>query len=772
MKHAHATIAQCLGQTGAAVHLAGICGIGMAGVAVLLKDRGFRVTGCDASPNTLAPWLRSRGIEVAQGHDPAHIRPDTAWVIRSAAVPAEAPEMRAARDRGLPVFARGEVLPALLAGQRSVAVAGTHGKTTTTSFIAQILTGAGRDPSFCIGGEVAPLGGCAGIGRGGLLVVEADESDGTLSLYHPDIAVITNIEFDHMEHFASVEAFEGVFGAVVSQARERVIYCLEDPRARRVCGGSPRGLAYGFEAGAALQAVDLELHADRLAYTLVRHGRAEGRSAVPAPGRHNAFNSLAAAAAGFELGQSFAEIQAGLSSVQLPRRRFDKFVDRADAVVISDYAHHPTEVAALVRTALQGEPRRTLAVFQPHRYTRTLALGADFPPAFAGVDELVLAPVYAASEAPLTGGSVWDLYAHFRAAGWEHVAVASSLTNAWEHLRAQLRHGDRLLVVGAGDVERIAFQARTELEAQPVANMNPAAAWRRGLAALGLRTTQIRVDEPLGPKTTFGVGGRADLWLEIGCLEDLAAVLAWSARERVPCHLLGGGSNVLVSDLGVRGVVARLTGAAFRELELRGGLLCAGAAVPLARLCATAEELALAGIESLRGIPGTVGGAVRGNAGAWGQDVGARVDWVRVLRRDGTEQRLSRAELDFGYRQCPALADCVIVEAALRLNPTPREQIRRAGDEVDSRRAWLRGLRCAGSVFRNPPGDFAGRLIEAAGLKGRRIGGAQISPLHANIFVAGDGARASDVRALMALAADAVQRGSGVTLHPEIILLE
>jgi UDP-N-acetylmuramate--L-alanine ligase/UDP-N-acetylenolpyruvoylglucosamine reductase len=744
----------------------------MAGLAVLLRDRGLAVSGCDLARNSLAPWLERQGIRVLRGHGPEHLESGTGWLIRSSAVPDDAPELAAARARGIPVSRRGEVLAALLDGRASVAVGGTHGKTTTTGFIAQILAAAGRAPAFCIGGEVSALGGVAGTGAGAAMVVEADESDGTLALYAPDIAVITNIEFDHMEHFAGVEAFEACFARFAANARRQVIYCADDPRAARVCGGCPNGVSYGAGPGAAVRAEAITLLPGESRYTLVRGGVAFGEVRLPVPGRHNVLNSLAAAATGLALGLAFEQIREALGRVELPRRRFERVVDRPDVTVISDYAHHPSEVAAVVRVAAGLGRRRTLAVFQPHRYTRTLALGAEFPAAFAGVDELVLAPVYAASEKPLPGGTIEDLYAHFRAAGVPAaVRLAASLPQAWGYLRTRLARGDLLLVVGAGDVERIAGWARDALGERPLEAVNPAPGWRGEVEALGLEHTLVRWDEPLGPRTTFGVGGSADLWLEIGSEQDLAAVYRWAFERGVPRRVFGGGSNVLASDLGVRGAVLRLAGAEFRRLDFADGIVRVGAAVPLARLTAWAAEKGLAGLEFLHGIPGTAGGAVRGNAGAWGHAIGERVAWLRVLASAGLKT-LDASALDFGYRSCPALHWFPVLEAGLRVEPGARATIEAAMAAGDERRAWMRGLRCAGSVFKNPPGHAAGRLIEQAGLKGRAVGSARISERHANVIVAGPGACASDVLALIELTRRAVRDRTGINLELEVALLE
>ncbi len=752
------------------VHLAGICGVGMAGLAVLLKARGFRVSGCDLMINKLAGWLREQGITVSEKHAPDHISPDVTWVIRSAAVAPDSPEMQAARARGLPVFKRGEVLPRLLNGSTSVTVAGTHGKTTTTSFITQMLVAAGRDPSFCIGGEVTPLGGVARAGRGGITVVEADESDGTLALYSPDIAIVTNIDFDHMEHFASVEAFEDCFLTYIRQTRRRLIYCADDPRAARLGSRAAQAVSYGLTAGADYRAESLHEQGTATDFTLFHHREQLGSFRVPAPGRHNVLNALACIAAGRELGLDLETIRSALSQVSLPRRRFDRLIDREDVIVVSDYAHHPAEIAALVRAAETLHRPRLLAVFQPHRYSRTLALGPDFPAAFAGLAELVLLPVYAASERPLDGGSVWDLYRHCRTRGGLNVSVAGSLSQAWDYCRGQLRLGDCFLVIGAGDVERIAGWAQNDLRGKRVEELGSLLG--RAVHHLALDSTLIKGNVPLAGKTTLRVGGTADLWLELGGERDLLKVMNWCRDESLPLHILGGGSNVLVDDLGVRGVVARLTGEEFRRIGDRNGTVVAGAGLPLAALLAWTGERGLAGLEFLEDIPGTLGGALRGNAGAFGQAIGDRVAWVRGLDRDGRSVTLPRGSLDFAYRRCPALAGLVIVEAGFSLvrdDPIRLREIRR---DIAAKRAWMKGLHSAGSVFRNPPGDHAGRLIEQAGLKGYAVGHARISDRHANVIVTEPGARASDVMAVLEKARGEVLRQFGIALETEIVTMD
>ncbi len=409
------------------LHLIGLCGVGMAGLALLLKERGHVVSGCDLAENEYTDWLRENDIAVLIGHDGSHVTDEIDMVIRSRAVPDDCADIVSAVDMGVPVFYRGEILPQLLEGHLSVAVSGTHGKTTVTALIVQILLTAGKEPSWFVGAECAALSGVAGvsstINHQPLtipIIVEADESDGTVALYEPDIAVITNVDFDHMEHFKDEEGFRSCFKSLIANTRKALIYCGDDEGINAIMStvhrppSTVRIISYGAGDNCHLRAIDIREDGAGQRFMVERGGVSEGKISLPLPGMHNVLNALAACAVCFELGLSFDEVRDGLAVVSLPSRRFERVLDRDGVVVISDYAHHPAEIRALVDTAVRLKHKRLLAVFQPHRYTRTLALGADFPAAFEGVDELVLCPVYAASEKVIKGGTVYDLYERFK----------------------------------------------------------------------------------------------------------------------------------------------------------------------------------------------------------------------------------------------------------------------------------------------------------------------------------------------------------------------
>lgn len=774
------TIHALLTQPGRRVHLMGVGGVGMAGLAFLLKQRGHVVTGCDLKASRLTHWLESQGIPVTEGHDASHVGHETDWLIRTSATPLDAPEIQAAINAGIPVHRRGEVLPVLFEGVTSIAVAGTHGKTTTTTFVTQLLRAAGRDPSWCIGGESEALGGVAGVGKGGLLVVEADESDGTLADYHPDIAVVTNVDTDHLDHFHTQEAIESCFRVFVQQTRGRVVYCGEDVAATRVCANRGNAVSYGIDNEATVYARNVELGPDGSRFR-VQHGATDvGMFELPVPGRHNVLNALAAISVCLILGFAPSELKAAMLTLRLPGRRFQNVLHTENIRIINDYAHHPREIAALVETARLSAPSRLVAVFQPHRYSRTAALASEFPAAFKGIDELILLPVYAASESALVGGTHWDLYEQFRMAelarqiGYQ-TRVATSSAQAMEYLRWHMTTGDTVLLVGAGSIEsltQLADHGETPFLKDRIAGIKHEL--EQHLVAEGAADgTVLTPRERIGPRTTIGVGGSADLWVEAGDRAALASALRFCRTRAIPVHIIGTGANVLVGDLGLRGVTLRLAGPEFHRLEEGPDSVIVGAGVSVMRLLRWTMERGFAGFEFLDGIPATVGGAARMNAGAYGHEICERIRSITCMDNAGIVHELEDDALDFTYRRCRGVGDKLVlaVTFATDVRGEP-DVIKRDRAVIREKRAHWGGLRCAGSIFKNPPGTKAWELVDRIGYRGKRIGGALVNPKHANVIVTEDGALASDVRALIEQIRQRVHAECGVLLEPEVTLFD
>ncbi len=766
------------------VHMLGISGVGMAGLAFHLKKSGFEVSGCDVKLNELSGWLDNQGIKVFEGHSVEHLQCGADLVIRSSAVSVDCGEVKSAEAAGIPVARRGEVLPLLLKSPGSVAVAGTHGKTTTASFAAQILRSAGIPVSWCIGGETSSLGGVAGFaGDARAFVAEADESDGTLDRYSPDIGVVTNMEFDHMENFADSGEFRKCFTSFVRQCR-RVVYCADSADVRDICGSHDRTISYGLSEDAFYRAADVDFSGFNASFTLYCGGRETGRVELPVPGTHNVLNFLAALAVSRWTGISVVAAIDATRGLELPARRFERIVDNRRILVISDYAHHPSEISALVKSvaasdsgARGSDSRRIVAVFQPHRYTRTLALGNDFPGAFEGVDEVVLAPVYAASEKPVQGGRIADLYERFRRSSpGLRCLMARSLEEIKGYLVSTLNCGDILLVVGAGDIVEIAGWAgecaergHRAFSSSPEASADSFGQLAEALRAELSGASVLCAGEPAGKKTTLGVGGSADLWVDVAGESDLSSLIAFCSGRNIPARALGAGSNVVVSDLGVRGVVLRLGGEQFRRVRRIENTVIAGAGLTLAALLDSLEAEELAGMEFMEGIPGTVGGALRMNAGAQGGEIADCVEWVRYCDNNGRICRAGKGELGFSYRNCALLEGAIAIEACFSLCAGKRKEISRARKEIAEKRSWMKGMRSAGSVFRNPPGQHAAKLLEESGMKGSSVGGASFSTRHANFIMVSSFASASDVIALIEKAREEVALRFKVRLETEVV---
>jgi UDP-N-acetylmuramate--alanine ligase len=434
-------------------HFVGIGGIGMSGIAELLLNLGFGVSGSDARATDITARLRTLGATIHEGHSGTHVA-GTDVVVISAAVRADNPEVVEAQRRGIPVIARAEMLAELMRLKFSIAVAGAHGKTTTTSMIAVVLERAGLDPTAVIGGRLSAFGSNARLGRGEYLVTEADESDRSFLLLWPTLAVITNIDHEHMESYGS---FASLCDAFLEFANKTPFYggvvaCADDPHvAAMVPQLRRKAMTYGLDREADVTATDIELGPFGVRATVHHGGSTLGPLALKVPGRHNLLNALAAVSVALTLGVPFADIAAGLAAFQGAERRFQHCGEAGGVLVIDDYGHHPTEVRAVLAAAQTALDRRILVLFQPHRYSRTAYLLDDFGPAFLGADEVVLTDIYAAGEDPIPGITVDALAASMRRAGVP-VTVAASLADATSEVVKRARPGDAVITLGAGSI--------------------------------------------------------------------------------------------------------------------------------------------------------------------------------------------------------------------------------------------------------------------------------------------------------------------------------
>ena len=442
------------------IHLVGIGGIGMSGIAEVLLTLGYTIRGSDLADNDTTRHLRELGAEVCFGHAAANVGSDTSVVVISSAVGEDNPEVRAAREQRIPVIPRAEMLAELMRVKCAVGVAGAHGKTTTTSLVAAVLSAGGLDPTLVIGGRLKSLGGTnARLGRSRYMVVEADESDGSFLLLRPTVAVVTNIDREHMSHYGTMENLRAAYLSYINAVPfyGAAFLCLDCPEIAALLHQVRKPhLTYGTSADADLRAENLEIHGLSSSFDVVRRGARLGRVRVAMPGEHAVRNALVALAVGMDFGLRFDTCAEALAGFEGILRRFEIKGEAGGVTVVDDYGHHPTEIRATLKAARLGFPdRRLVAVFQPHRYTRLADLFDLFASAFEDADAVVLLDVYAAGEAPIAGFEGKSLADAARRVHRGDVHFEAAGDGLAERVASHLAPGDLVVTLGAGDVTKL-----------------------------------------------------------------------------------------------------------------------------------------------------------------------------------------------------------------------------------------------------------------------------------------------------------------------------
>jgi UDP-N-acetylmuramate--alanine ligase len=435
----------------------GIGGIGMSALAQALLARGERVSGCDLHASPLTAKLKGLGIRFSEGHDPAHVA-GAGRVVVSDAIRPDNPELLRARELGLPVLRRSTLVGELMRERRGIAVAGTHGKTTTTAMIGLILDGAGLDPTVLIGGELPAFGGNARIGRGEFLVAEACEAYESFLDLEPEVAVLTNVEAEHLDHHGTEQALLQSFATFLGRVRPRghIVFCADDPHARGLAAGAAaETISYAVGREADFHAAEISDDGMGMTFTLIHpRGRMALRLAIP--GRHNVANAVGAAAACAIVGVSAEQSARILESYTGVERRFQVTATAAGVTVVDDYAHHPTEIRAVIAAARPRCPGQLVVVFQPHLYSRTRDFLDGFADALSAADEVIVTDIYAAREEPLAGVSGGSVVAALRARGKEKARYQANKDDVAAWLTRHLSDGDWVLVLGAGDIGSVA----------------------------------------------------------------------------------------------------------------------------------------------------------------------------------------------------------------------------------------------------------------------------------------------------------------------------
>ncbi len=745
------------------LHFVGIGGIGMSGIARVLLEMGYSISGSDVESSGITKKLEELGGKIYHGHKASNLPRNAEVLVYSSSISSSNPELVEARRRKIAVAHRAEILGGIFNRKKGIAVTGTHGKTTTSSLISVMLKNAGLDPTIIVGGEVNSLNGNALLGLGQYAVAEADESDSSFLHLKPLYTVITNIEMEHLDHFGTLEKIHSAYKAFIKNTRKSgvVFYNYEDKNIRKIIHNCHKikFRSFGFSDKADIYPLNIKMNGFSTSFECVARGRSLGMVSLNIPGRHNVLNALAAILMGLELGLKFKAITKAIKDFEGAKRRFQLRADVDGVMLIDDYAHHPTEIRAVLEASRNWKKKRLIVVFQPHRYSRTKFFAEDFGKCFGRANELILTDIYAASEKAIKGVTVRCIYDLVLANGVKNVRMLKKDDIA-EHILLRCCPGDMIIVMGAGDVKQVADKICERLLVE---------SFRR------LVRGKVKENEPISAHTSFKIGGGADVWFEPEDESDLKRAVLFAKKNRIPFLIIGNGSNILAKDAGFKGIMINLKDARFKKINLTGTAVYAGAGFSLPKLVNLCCNAGLSGLESLVGIPGTLGGAIYMNAGGWTnpifRNIGEAVERLKVMDANGKIGILNKDKLKFGYRSS-GLENYIILEAVLKLQRGNKETLISNSSHFlkMKREKQVLDMPSAGCVFKNPSNSqfTCGQMIDMLGLKGARTGGAEVSKRHANFIVNTGGATCKDVLELTELVKKRVKNNYDIDLEFEV----
>ncbi|MBA2270745.1 MAG: UDP-N-acetylmuramate--L-alanine ligase [Chthoniobacterales bacterium] len=742
------------------IHLIGVAGSGMSGIAALLLELGHQVSGSDKVGTLETDRLQRLGLRFHLQHRVEDAL-DAELVVFSSAIKEDNPILAAARAAGTPTVRRAEALAGIMHGKRGVVIAGMHGKTTTSAMTAHVFREGGLHPSHYVGAEIPVLGTNAHWNpRGEYFVAEGDESDGTVRFFHPEHTLLLNVEEEHLDFYADLSAIEAVYSQLLDQTSGTVFYCADDANAARLCSSRAGAISFGFADNADYRGTDIDLHDFASTFGVFRRGERLGEAVLNVPGRHNVSNALGVIALATELGIPFEKIAASLRHFQHARRRFEIKYASEKFLLVDDYAHHPTEIRATLATARSAGRNRVLTMFQPHRFSRTQALRKEFGTAFQDADHVFVTDVYPASEAPIPGITGATIVEEISAQGHRGAVYQARLDRLHRDVGNTIAPGDLVLSLGAGNIhEQLSILAADLVIAEK-------------LKEIVGEEGDVRLYEPMSKHTTLRVGGPAQFWVEPRSEAAFAEIIRMCRQENLPLFVIGRGSNLLVLDGGIRGVVAHPSGGEFDRVEVNGQEITAGVGAKLKQVAYAGKAAGIGGFEWMEGIPGEVGGGLRMNAGAMGSQTFDDVVRMRYLDREGNLHTKTPAELEIGYRSVPSLKTNYAVSAVFRGPRAPTDEIlRKLQDSQEKRRTSQPIAKSAGCIFKNPGSCPAGMLVDQLGLKNCAVGDARVSEMHGNFIVNDGRATAVEMLALIEKIKATAREQRGIELETEVQII-
>lgn len=744
------------------IHLIGVAGSGMSGIALLLIGMGHIVSGSDRVTSDETERMQGLGLIFSSPHS-AEAVTDVDLVVYSSAIRPSNEAFAKATELGIRCIRRAECLAAVLATKKGILISGTHGKTTTSAMCAHVMRRGAARPSHYVGAEIPVLGSNAHWDEeGDYMVAEGDESDGTLQLYTTEHTVILNVEEEHLDFYKNgIEDIKAVFRKAISQTKGSVIYCSECEVASSLSKEHHSSVSYGWK-DADYTATNIHEQGGTVGFDVHYKGTLLSRIELGVPGRHNVLNSLAAIAVASLTGVEFTDAASALTTFAGAKRRFETKYFSEKLRIVDDYGHHPTELAATLQTARSLKPERIVVLFQPHRFSRTQKLSKEFGRVLQGADAVFIADIYPASEDPIpgiTGQTIVDAMAEF---GDTPAKYVGAVETSHHSVGNSLRHGDLLITLGAGNVH----EAGTKI-ARDIATLEEIE--RTAKSDL----IKFSLYEPMKKHTTMLVGGPAQFWIEPKSFEACAAVVKYCRSRGLPIRFVGRGSNLLVRDGGIRGVVIHPSKGEFGEISVSGNTIKAGSGIRFKKLASVAAQHGITGFEWMEGIPGNVGGGLRMNAGAMGIETFDQVVDVTILDQEGEIRVRQRDEINASYRNVPELLSCFALSATFKGEKSEPQPIAELMELSKNKRQGSQPVAAsAGCVFKNPNKETpAGMLVDQLGMKNQSVGNARVSPIHANFIVNEGKAKAADVIELIESIRDKAREDRGIELDTELQIL-
>lgn len=750
------------------IHFTGIKGVGMTALALCAKDLGIKVSGSDIGEYFVTDeTLKRAGINWQVGFSPNNLSNPDLLVFTAAHEGEKNVEVIEAKRQGIPVLSHGQALGIFMEGKTGISVCGVGGKTTTASMIATIFEETSLHPSFAIGvGNIDSLGTPGRYDKKGkYFIAEADEyfaspQDSTPRFFYqnPKIIVVTNIEFDHPDVYKNldqtIETFQKFIKRIPSDGL--IVACIDNPNVEKLLQLTKVPMeTYGFSPRATWQITSINQSKRKTKFSLKHKDLIINNLTLSVPGRFNVRNATASLIVASFCGIPMNKIKKGLAKFKGTKRRFEFIKEVGKIKLFDDYAHHPTEIKATLKAAkswFRGE--RIIAIFQPHTYSRTKALLFEFSKSFADADKVYIVPIYASAREKNNLGMSGEKLTKEIKKHHPNVNFIMDRTELIEKLKEEAKKGGVVFTLGAGDIftwhDTIIKNLRLKVK-----NCNA--------------KFEIKKNVRLAPYTTFNIGGPADYFCEAKTKNEIVEAVQWAKENNLDYFVLGGGSNILISDKGIRGLVIKVKNS---KLKVKNYQITAEAGVSLAKLLQYATDHSLSGLEFLIGIPGTVGGAIVGNAGTKKGSISQVVEKVIVLGEDSKIYSLSAKECQFDYRKSRFLKSKeVVLEATFNLRKEKPAIIKKKVNEVLKTRKNQPKGKSAGCVFKNPRLAPVGYLIENAGLKGLRIGEAMISKEHGNFIINLGNASAADVLKLISVIKKKVKESFKVNLEEEIRLI-